>query len=212
MAGLNDLGSVAFVLAFPAACAAQRTLPAPAVVASAPADALRPGDVIRLSIWREPDLSGEYTVDKDGVVTFPKVGTQRVTEVSPDSLRASLVSAYRVYLRNPSIDVTLLRRVNVLGAVQKPGLYPVDPTMTVADVIALAGGATSLGDPRKVELRRSGGSRATVVAAASKLADSPLRPGDQLYVPERSWMARNPGVVIGAVSTLVTLAAAILIR
>jgi polysaccharide export outer membrane protein len=193
------------MLASPVAGGAQR--PASGGGVSAPADALRPGDVVRLAIWREPDLSGEFTVDKDGTVMFPKIGAQRVTEVSPDSLRTALVAAYRVYLRNPSIDVTLLRRVNVLGAVQKPGLYPVDPTMTIADVIALAGGATSVGDPHKVELRRIGSTRTRVVAAATKLADSPLRPGDQLYVPERSWMARNPGVVIGAVSTLITIVA-----
>ena len=178
----------------------------------APAIAVRPGDVIRLRIWREPDLSGEFAVDESGGVVFPKIGAQFVTGLAPDSLKARLIAAYRVYLRNPSIDVTLLRRVSILGAVQKPGVYPVEPTMTVADVLGLAGGPTPFGDPRKVQLRRDGATLTANLSTRTTLAEAPLRAGDQLYVPERRWLARNPGVVIGAISTLATLAITLFIR
>src|SRR5205823_84064 len=106
------------------------------------ANFIRPGDVIRLRIWREPDLSGDFPVDINGLVVFPKIGQVAAGSMTADSLKRRVVSAYEVYLRNPSIEMIFLRRINVLGAVKAPGLYPVDATMTLADVIAAAGGAT----------------------------------------------------------------------
>ncbi len=115
---------------------------------------LRPGDRVRLSIWREPDLSGEYQVDERGEVVFPKLGAMRVIDLSADSLKQLLVHDYTAYLRDPSVEVTLLRRVNVLGSVRSPGLYQVDQTETIADVLAQAGGPTPDGKPDRVELRQ----------------------------------------------------------
>ena len=184
--------------------------PALAVPVSAQAhgdsvNVLRPGDVIRLRIWREPDLSGEFPIDETGVVVFPKIGPYAVTGDAPESLKAKLVSAYQVYLRNPSIDVTLLRRINILGGVMKPGLYPVDPTMTVADALALAGGVTPQGNQDKIELLRDGAKLTTKLSRRTRLADSQVRAGDQLYVPERRWFSRNTGLVATALSASVSL-------
>jgi protein involved in polysaccharide export with SLBB domain len=175
-------------------------------------DILRAGDVIRLRIWREPDLSGDFPVDETGVAVFPKIGAYAVRHDSPETLKAKLVNAYQVYLRNPSIDVTLLRRVNVLGAVRNPGLYPVDATMTVADALALAGGTTPDGHPDKVELVRNGERLTVRVSRRTRIVESPIRSGDQLYVPERSWVSRNAGLVAAGLSASVTLALALFRR
>jgi protein involved in polysaccharide export with SLBB domain len=176
-------------------------------------DILRAGDVIRLRIWREPDLSGDYSVDETGVVVFPKIGAYTVRHESPETLKARLLSAYQVYLRNPSIDVMLLRRVNILGAVRNPGLYPVDATMTVADAVALAGGTTPDGHPDKVRLVRDGQRLTVKLSRRTKIIESPIRSGDQIYVPERSWISRNAGLVVGgAISASVTLLVALLTR
>lgn len=173
---------------------------------------LIPGDVIRLRIWREPDLSGEFTVDENGVVVFPKIGPYVVTNHSPETLRAQLVSAYRVYLRNPSIDIVPLRRVNVMGAVRNPGLYPVDPTMTLADAVALAGGAMPHGDPDKIELIRDGYRLTARLGQLTRIGDLPIRSGDQIYIPERSWVARNPGLIAAGLSAGVSLFIALFLR
>src|SRR2546423_13385564 len=137
----------------PALAQTSSSLPTTTVAVS---DLLAPGDVVRLRIWREPDLSGDFSVDENGVATFPKIGPLKVSQESPASLKDKLLNEYAVYLRNPSVEVTMLRRINVLGAVQKPGLYPVDATMTIADALAAAGGATSMGDQHRVELFRGG--------------------------------------------------------
>lgn len=167
---------------------------------------LRPGDVVRLRIWREPDLSGDFPVDESGQVVLPRLGPVSVMAISRDSLRRSLLASYTTYLKNPSIEVILLRRVNVLGAVKNPGLYPVDPTMTVADALALAGGASADGRRDRVELLRGGDKVVVKLDPGARLGDTPIRSGDQLYVPERSWFSRNQGIVIGTVSAFAALA------
>ena len=179
-------------------------------VAAGSQGVLRSGDLVRLKIWREPDLSGDFQVNESGEVVFPKVGPVRVTELSPDSLKRSLLDAYSVYLRNPSIEITLLRRVQVMGAVRNPGLYPVDPTLSLGDVLALAGGATSQGNTKKFQLRRGDQEITGTITAATRVADTQLRSGDQIFVPERSWFSRNTWVVAGVLSATTSVLVAVL--
>lgn len=160
----------------------------------------QPGDVVRLKIWREPDMSGDYTVDANGVATFPRLGAMPVGRIGADSLQRLLVAEYSRFLRNPSIEVILLRRVRVVGAVRTPGLYTADPTMRVRDVLALAGGATPEGRTDFVRLDRNGRSTPVDLDHAPGVGEIGLRSGDQLYVPQRSWLARNTPLVAAIVS------------
>ena len=166
---------------------------------------LLPGDAISLKIWREPDLSGEFSVDEQNVVVLPKVGPLNVRGISSDSLKTYLVSTYSSFLRNPSIEVRLLHRVRVLGAVRNPGLYPVDETMHFTDVLALAGGVSTDGNPNKIRLVRDGQTLDTQLSKGLLVSDSPLRSGDQVIVDQKSWAARNPGILIGLGSTFVAI-------
>jgi polysaccharide export outer membrane protein len=168
--------------------------------------------MVRLKIWREPDLSGEFQVDERGEVVFPKIGPMLVTRLSADSLKTLLVTTYATYLRDPSVDVTLLRRVNVLGAVRSPGLYQVDQTKTIADVLAQAGGATPDGKPDQVELRRGGTASGIRLTRDTHLFESPIQSGDQLWVPQRSWFARNSGPLVAAGITATAIVIATLLR
>lgn len=178
----------------------------------ATAQLLKPGDVIRLNIWREPEWSGDYQVDEAGIVVFPRIGEYAVLDETPESLRAKLLAAYRQYLRNPSIDVTVLRRVRVTGSVQSPGLYPIHPTVTIADAIALAGGATPQGDQNKAYIIRDGEVLTTTIEQTTLIADSPIRSGDQIFVPERSWLRRNSGAAGAMIAGVISLTIAIFIR
>jgi protein involved in polysaccharide export with SLBB domain len=171
---------------------------------------VRPGDRVRLKVWREPDLSGDFDINKGGVAIFPKIGRLEVGQLSTDSLAVLLVARYSESLRNPAVEVTVLRRVNVLGAVRNPGLYYVDPTMTVADVVALAGGVSPDGNQNRIELLRGGERLPVRLSRESRLADSPLRSGDQLRVPQRSWLARNTAVVTAGITATALIVAATL--
>jgi protein involved in polysaccharide export with SLBB domain len=160
----------------------------------------KPGDVVRLKIWREPDMSGDYTVDATGIATLPRLGALQVSGVGADSLQRLLVAEYARFLRNPSVEVVLLRRVRVVGAVRAPGLYTADPTMHVRDVLALAGGATPEGRTDFVRLDRNGRSTPVDLGRAPRVGEIGLQSGDQLFVPQRSWMARNTPLLAAIVS------------
>ena len=196
----------------PVRVAAGQTAASSAAAADSTRGLLRPGDIVRLRIWREPDLSGDFPVDETGVVTFPKIGAFRVSDYNTASLKAKLLDSYAQYLRNPSVEVTMLRRINVLGAVKSPGLYPIDPTMTIADALALAGGATPAGDQHHVVLVRNGVRVTESLTAETNIAETPLRSGDQLFVPERSFVVRNSGLVAAGLSVTASLIIALFLR
>ncbi|MBV9774290.1 MAG: polysaccharide biosynthesis/export family protein, partial [Gemmatimonadetes bacterium] len=151
---------------------------------------LRPGDLIRVAVWREEDLSGEFPVNERGIVVLPLLGEREVTGIPIERLRDVLLEEYRKQLRNPSIQITPLRRVVVLGEVAKPGLQEVDPTITLAGAIALAGGPTPLGDMRRIRIVREGTVLQDRAAMETKLSSIDIRSGDQIFVGSRSWLER----------------------
>ena len=162
---------------------------------------LQPGDAIQVRIWREPDLSGDFTVNPNGQTVLPLLGDVQVEGRTAQELADSLKTAYGRYLRNPSIDVKVLRRVSVQGEVRTPGFYPVDATVSLADVLALAGGLTPNGDPNKIRLLRSGQVLDVWLTPETVVERSPIRSGDQILVGQRSWLARNSPIIVGATIT-----------
>jgi polysaccharide export outer membrane protein len=191
----------------PAGTEQARALP----TAAAAQNHLEPGDVIRLRIWREENMSGEFTVDADGTVVFPRLGARSVTAMAPPALKAELVQEYSRILRTPSVEVTFLRRIAVGGAVQRPAVYHIDPTMTVRDVVLEAGGPTPVGRNDVIELIRDG----TLIQANLRqdlpIVESPIRSGDQLYIPERNWLSRNIGAAVGIGGAVLSFAATMII-
>lgn len=157
---------------------------------------LQPGDIIRVFIWREEDLSGDFPVNERGTAVFPLLGEWSVTEMPMTVLRDSIMAAYRVQLRNPSITITPLRRINVLGEVQQPGLYPVDPTISLSGAIALAGGTSPDGDLSRIRVLRGGQVVHDRINAAAILNTVDIRSGDQIIVERRAWLDRNSAALV----------------
>ena len=147
-------------------------------------------------------MSGDFSVSAAGRVVLPRLGELQVASIPGDSLRRFLTDRYRVYLNNPSIDVLVLRRVSVTGAVKNPGVYPLDPTLTISNAIALAGGPADDGKRDKVEIRRGGKVIVADLRNDVVIADSPIQSGDQLYVPTKAWLTRNTWVFSGVVTTV----------
>lgn len=163
---------------------------------------LRPGDAIRVEIWREGDLSGDFTVAVDGTVTLPLLGRQRLVDLPLEMLRDTLTAQYRVHLRNPSINVTPIRRVTVLGEVQRPGLYGADPTIALAGLVALAGGATPEGSLQRIRIVRDGQVLQERVGAGETLTSADVRSGDHIIVDQKSWFSRNTTFVVSTILSL----------
>lgn len=182
-----------------------------AVTGAVGANYLEPGDIIRLRIWREENMSGEFTVDAEGSVVFPRLGPRTVTGMSPTALKEELVREYSRLLRTPSVEVTFLRRIAVGGAVQRPAVYHIDPTMTVRDVVLEAGGPTPAGRTDVIELIRDGQLMQANLRQDLPVVESPIRSGDQLYIPERNWFSRNISAAVGIGGALLSFAATMII-
>lgn len=180
--------------ALPAGLAAQVASETP----SAPDETLtlQPGDSIRLAVWREPDMSGGFLVNENGIATLPLLGDVQVTDIPLGRLRERLLEDYRELLRNPSIQVTMLRKVLVMGEVNTPGPYAVDPTESLLGVIALAEGPTSAGNPENIHIVRDGRVVVEQASPGLTLSELQIRSGDQIVVQPRSWLARNRGFVV----------------
>lgn len=172
---------------------------------------LLPGDVIRVAIWQEESLSGEYTVDEDGSVTLPLLGRRQVVGVEPETLRDQLTEEFGDYLVNVAVNVTLLRRVVVLGEVRVPGQYTVDATQSVADLIARAQGITSDGNADDIRLIRDGQSYRTDLNGTQSIGEAGIRSGDQIQVGKRSWWARNFPSLVGVASLVANVVTVIIV-
>lgn len=174
---------------------------------------VRPGDSLLVKVWGEPDYSGGASVDAHGLVVLPILGEISVQGRTAESLTDSLKIVYRKYLNNPSIEIKVLRRVNVSGEVSRPGLYPADATLSIGELISLAGGITSNGDRNKVTLLRNGQVIVSALGPGTILLSSPVQSGDQVFVPQRSWLSRNsPIFLYGAISVTSAVLVAILVR
>jgi protein involved in polysaccharide export with SLBB domain len=177
-------------------------LPAQSPVEGAEVVTLQPGDRVNVEIWRENELSGSFLVDENGMITLPLLGDVEVIDIPIDRLRSFLRDEYRVHLVNPSINIVPLRKILVLGHVRNPGPYEVHPTESVLGVIAQAGGPTSAGNIRRVQVIRGGDVVMDGVQVESTLARLGLRSEDLIVVQPRNWFARNQTFVISVLLAL----------
>jgi protein involved in polysaccharide export with SLBB domain len=188
--------------------------PAPAVIpAQAPGVdtttsplAIRPGDVVKIQVWGHEELSGEFPVDENYNLLFPLVGSINVRQVTVSQLRERLNMELSQLFQRPFFTLTPMFRVAVLGEVFKPGLYSVDPTLTVFDLLALAGGPTRQANEKKLQLIRGGESvRVSLEPAAiarSTLRELGVRSGDQLVMGRATFTREDFGLLLSIINTL----------
>lgn len=166
-----------------------------------------PGDVIRLNIWREPDLTGEFLVQEDGTAVLPRVGPVHVTDYTPSKLKENLVAEFGKTLRNPAIEVVVLRRILITGEVGTQGVYPVDPTMSLVEVLTLAGGPTPNAKSDRVILIRGDQEIEVDLDEPLEVRNVALQSGDQLLVPRAIGWLRNWKFMVGVISSTLSLTA-----
>lgn len=154
---------------------------------------LGPGDLLRVSVFGSPELSGEVRVSESGNITYPLIGQVKVADKSPSQVEALLVSAFvdGGYLRQPQVSVLVTeyrsQKVSVMGHVTNPGQYPLQSASRVLDVLAEAGGPVAEEAADVATLMRKDGSKTTVDLVALFSGDpaqnQPVAGGDTLYVP-----------------------------
>lgn len=194
----------------PAVARAQdpRTRPPISAESRAARTLVRPGDRVVVKVYRESELSDTATVDVDGGLALPRLGTIPSATLTMAALHDTLRARYAGFLRNPAFELQVLRRVVVNGAVNQPGVYYVDVASTVRDAIAIAGGVREEGNPDRVVLLRDG-QRTKLAGGESATAE--LHSGDQILVERRSWVSRNALALTSTATAVASVIVSILV-
>jgi polysaccharide export outer membrane protein len=111
-----------------------------------------PGDVVRVTVFQNPDLTLETRVSESGAIAYPLIGTVRVGGLTPNAAADAIATRLREgkFINQPQVNVLVVtirgNQVSVLGQVTRPGRYPIEVTNTrVSDMLAMAGGITAAG-------------------------------------------------------------------
>lgn len=148
---------------------------------------LSAGDKVRVIVFGEETLTGEYVISSGGNLTFPLVGTIAATDKTVEQLQSTLATALNDgYVNNPrvSIQVVSFRPFYILGEVNRPGEYPVSTGLTLEQAVASAGGYTYRANTKRAFLKRSNETqeRPIVVRGAAPII---VRAGDTIRILER---------------------------
>lgn len=147
------------------------------------------GDKLRVIVFGEDDLGGEFQIDDGGFVRLPLIGQLRAAGLSPRELEQRIAAALADgYLVSPrvSVEVTEYRPFYIIGEVNKPGQYAYVNDMSAPNAIAVAGGYTLKASNSWIYVRRDG-QEAEVRLPAD--ATTKIHPGDVVRVPQTMFWA-----------------------
>jgi protein involved in polysaccharide export with SLBB domain len=148
---------------------------------------LRPGDQIRISVWRDTAYSGEFAVAANGTILHPLYREIQVAGLSMPAVEDRIRTFLLKYQTNPQFVVQGLVRIVVGGEVRSPNVYTVPLETTVTQAIAIAGGLTERGNLRKVKLARDRQETALdLTQPTSEAGLIQIRSGDQVLVGRAS--------------------------
>ena len=146
---------------------------------------LGPNDKLRLIVFGEDNLSGEFVVSGTGSVSLPLIGGVKAQGLTIKQFEESITAKYKNgYLNDPKVSVEVLnyRPFFITGEVKNGGEYPYKNGLTVQDAVAVAGGYTYRANTDKVHIRRAGQNQEIEVQLNQRI---PIVPGDNIKIPER---------------------------
>jgi polysaccharide export outer membrane protein len=152
------------------------------------------GDVLNITVWKEPSLSGTVTVRPDGYVTLPLVNEVQVVGLTTAQLRKTLEEKYKEFTVDPFIAVRFEKiassEVFLLGQVNRAGAFALNGNETLIQILARAGGLTVFADRRNIRVVRRSKDKITeyivdydAIIDGDLKQDILLRPGDRIIVP-----------------------------
>jgi polysaccharide export outer membrane protein len=144
------------------------------------------GDRVRVTVFNEPTLTGEYNITPGGALAFPLIGVVAAGGRTIDAVQQELTAKLAEgYVNDPRVSVEVLnyRPFYILGEVNRPGEYSYASGMTVEQAIARAGGFTYRANEKTVFLRRQTGKAESAVSLRS--AQVAILPGDTIRIGER---------------------------
>ncbi|HYG63918.1 MAG TPA: polysaccharide biosynthesis/export family protein [Thermoanaerobaculia bacterium] len=154
------------------------------------------GDVVEISVWKNPDLTTTVPVRPDGRISVPLLGDLQAAGMTPLALRQTITDRYKEFVTAPGVSVVIKeinsRKVFVTGEVATPGAYDLPPRAKLMQLLAMAGGLTPYAKGRVVVLRdRDGDGKDrryeiqldTIISGRKPGDNLVLQPGDTLVVP-----------------------------
>jgi len=156
---------------------------------------VQPSDVLQVSVWREPELTQQVLVRPDGAFSFPLAGDISAVGKTVEELRLELVERLGRYIPDLVVTVTVLEirgnKIYVIGQVNQPGEFIVNPRVDVMQALSLAGGTTAFASPNAIfVLRRDNGQQRrlpfnfdAVLRGRDLEQNVLLRTGDVVVVP-----------------------------
>lgn len=174
-----------------------------------PVGALRAGDLLKITVFRNKELSSDYLIDSEGRLVIPGLGAFAAAGLTPAQVEGGLRELLACRGLVPDVAVQAQIRVSVLGEVRSPGVFPVDPGATLLQVITMAGGETPRADLRATRVIREGRSYPVDLQAAlngGAAGNIVLNSDDVVVVPKKSGITReDAAVILSAVSALATV-------
>jgi polysaccharide export outer membrane protein len=167
-------------------------------------ETLGPGDMVRINVFRNPDLTTEARINERGTISFPLIGEVPVNGLSPTQASARIAEKLQQgrFVVNPEVTVALMqvnsRQVSVLGNVNKPGRYPLDAaTGKLTDLLALAGGIAPTGsDQVTIVSSRDGQTTKTEIDLPAMIRAGDLAKNVELHPNDTVFVHRAPMVYI----------------
>lgn len=154
------------------------------------------GDVLEISVWKNPELAVTTPVRPDGRISVPLLGDVQASGLTPLALRQTLTDRFAEFVTAPGVSVVIKeinsRKVFVTGEVKSPGSFDLQPRTKLMQVIAMAGGLSPYAKGKVVVLRDSRDGRGDrrfeinldQIISGKKSSDNlVLQPGDTLVVP-----------------------------
>lgn len=125
------------------------------------------GDTLEISVWREPDLQREVLVRPDGEISFPLAGELKAEGRTVAQIREELVARLSRFIPDLVLTVTVTdvsgNRVFVVGQVDRPGMFVMNPDLDVMQALSLAGGATPFASLKDIQILRRQGNQRTAI-------------------------------------------------
>ena len=169
---------------------------------------LAPGDVLRVVVWRRPEMSGDTMVGDDGTLKHPLYRAVHVAGVPMNVVEERMRSFLKRFNDDPQFTIEPMVRVAVSGEVRNANVYTLSPRTSIAQALELAGGVTERGRRDDVTLLRGGATyHVNLGLPNGGLPLGPVRSGDQILVPRhhdffREYLAPSAAVT-AAVAAIV---------
>jgi protein involved in polysaccharide export with SLBB domain len=157
----------------------------PSYAQSAAAYKLDVGDKVHITVFDEPDLTGDFDVNDQGIVSLPLIGQVHIAGMTLSEAQDFITQKYAAnYLINPRVNVQILnyRPFYVIGEVKTPGSYAYVNGMTVLNAVALAGGYTPRGNPNNIVVKHANSPSNDEQTIGE---NDVVRPGDIIRVNQR---------------------------